>query len=687
MKRLEKLAGYSILGALGKGGMGVVYVGFDDKKNRLAALKVLSDQIAPDPVAVQRFRREADLYKQINHPNVVEAYDTGQFRDTHYIALELVQGKPLNEILAAGQGQRPTLSIVHSVEIFRSMLSALQTCHEMGIVHRDLKPHNVIINPFGITKLLDFGVAQVTDDDMNLTKTGLIIGTLVYASPEQNQGKAVDGRSDLYSLGLMLYELLTGQRMFRGSNVGEIILQQIQCTKATISDKVQGMPPQFDAYFAKLLHPMVTSRWETARDAFTELDKLVQSLGPQGREFFYGTPVDELWFASRIHFIRKEYEKSEELAQKVLAAGRNDDPAVYLLKGRIARERQDERAMIESFTKVLQMSPGDLASRLEYVLALNAFEKQDLAMKEIEVILKQDPQNTYAQGLKALFSHQVRWMSKDEIEARRRAILEGPEDKKEEKEQTAEEKAADDAEFVDKVVSAMRAEAKRFDAKAIEADWLNYPGSWQFKNGQKQQGAIFLLLAVFGLAMIGWALYTGFDFRVPVNDFLIKFYSEEAMIEFIESQLEERVNDTVAANRIIIMTGFITLVGMVIYYIWSISLERAITYARKKALLCQIILIDGQTIQLDVGMDRGAEVGNTFQVMKISRRGKVPIGTAEIVKVEAQAAVASFTARVAEPPPPPNLDDLPEGEEPPPPPEPEEIPPPVVGDIVVPLNV
>jgi len=683
MQRLEKLAGYSVLGALGKGGMGVVYIGFDDKQNRLAALKVLSDQISPDPVAVQRFKREADLYRQISHPNVVEMYDTGQFQGTHFIALELVQGRPLNDILAEGGGQRPVLSVVQSIEVFRSLLSALQTCHGLGVVHRDLKPHNVIINPFGITKLLDFGVAQVTDDDMNLTKTGLIIGTLVYASPEQNQGKAVDGRSDLYSLGLMLYEFLTGRRLFRGSNVGEIILQQIQTVKATISDKVPGMPPQFDAYFAKLLHPMVTSRWESAREAFSALDALVQSLGTEGRRFFYGEPLDELWFASRIHFVRREYQQSEDLARKLLAAGRNTDPAVHLLLGRVAREKKDQQQTIQCFTQVLQLAPGDLAARLEYVLALNTFGLQELAMKEIDGILKLDPTNTYAQGLQALFSHQVKWMSREEVEARRRVVLDEPATTAPEPET---QQPVGDSDFVDKVVAAMRAEGRRYvPSEVAEAAW--YPGAGQFAVGRKQEGALFALTTVVLLVILGWAaklVVLGGTMRIPVNDVIVRFYSEASMVEAIESGLEDRVNDSINGNLALLaaLVGGAAALGL--YGLLTVSASRAVTFARGKALVCQVIVVDGDNLHVDVGADLGAAVGNRFQVLKISRKGKLPIGSVELTKVEAQSSVGRFIAavkaQVVDPDTEPG-DDVRAAD------DGGDVPPPAVGDILVPLRV
>ena len=207
---------YRIDSKLGQGGMGIVYQGFDTKLERAIAVKVLSGSgLGTDGHA--RLIREAQSVAKLNHPNIVTVYDVGEYDKTPFIVMELIDGNSLAE--------QPPENIEDTISITRQLCAALEHAHNQGIIHRDLKPENVLITPDHQIKLMDFGLART--DASNLTQEGALVGTINYISPEQAQGLQVDGRTDLYALGVMLYQFTTGALPFESDNIIEIIAQHI----------------------------------------------------------------------------------------------------------------------------------------------------------------------------------------------------------------------------------------------------------------------------------------------------------------------------------------------------------------------------------------------------------------------------------------------------------------------------
>ncbi|HEU0187780.1 MAG TPA: serine/threonine-protein kinase, partial [Gallionellaceae bacterium] len=219
---LNTLGKYQLRRELGKGAMGTVYEGYDPLIERTVAIKTVQTTLIPHDCLQEtlgRFRREAQAAGRLVHPNIVTVYEYGEENGMAFIAMELVQGKELKESLAPAAPQQ----VVEILQLMQQLLAALEYSHKNGVVHRDIKPANIMLTTSGQIKIADFGIAKLDTSGSELTQLGTIVGTPIYMSPEQMEGQAVDARSDLYSTGVLLYQLLTGNRPFGGNSMTEIM--------------------------------------------------------------------------------------------------------------------------------------------------------------------------------------------------------------------------------------------------------------------------------------------------------------------------------------------------------------------------------------------------------------------------------------------------------------------------------
>ncbi len=257
---------YRIIGHLGTGGMAEVYCAQDLKLERRVALKLLHDRFAADEEFVERFRREASSAARLQHQYVVSVYDSGEYDDTPYIAMEYVDGRTLKELVRASGPLAPALAVDLTVQVLR----AARFAHRRGVIHRDFKPQNVIVDDEGRAKVTDFGIARAGASDM--TQTGSIMGTAQYLSPEQAQGHAVNARSDLYSIGIILYELLTGRVPFDAESAVTVALKQVSETPIPPRRLNPAVTPELEAIVLRALAKDPTDRFADADEFIAALE-------------------------------------------------------------------------------------------------------------------------------------------------------------------------------------------------------------------------------------------------------------------------------------------------------------------------------------------------------------------------------------------------------------------------------
>ncbi|MFX4261682.1 Stk1 family PASTA domain-containing Ser/Thr kinase [Pelotomaculum propionicicum] len=260
---------YELLKQLGGGGMAIVYMGRDTLLNRLVTVKMLRPEFTSDEDFVKRFRREAQAVASLSHPNIVSIYDVGLEDNVHYLVMEYVEGDNLkNQIRELG-----VIPVDRAVEIARQVSEALQHAHENNIVHRDIKPQNILITKGGRAKLTDFGIAREATT-ATLTQTDTIVGSVHYLSPEQARGDTADARSDIYSLGIVLYEMVTGVLPFRGETPIGVALKHIQESPAQPSSLNPSVPTGLERVINRCMAKNPTDRYQAAKDMAADLERL-----------------------------------------------------------------------------------------------------------------------------------------------------------------------------------------------------------------------------------------------------------------------------------------------------------------------------------------------------------------------------------------------------------------------------
>jgi len=260
---------YRVEARIGSGGMGEVYRGVDNVLDRTIAIKILLPQFARDANFVDRFRREAQAAARINHPNIVGIYDSGSDGETHFIVMEFIEGRTLTDFMSGGG----RFTAVHAVEVAEKICDALAFAHAAGVIHRDIKPANVMVTRKGEVKVMDFGIARIVAGPQTAPQTSAVLGTAAYISPEQAQGQPVDGRSDIYSLGAVLYEMLTGKPPFTGDSPVAVAYKQVNESPTLPSLSNADVSPLLDAVLMRALAKNPANRYQTPEEFRADLER------------------------------------------------------------------------------------------------------------------------------------------------------------------------------------------------------------------------------------------------------------------------------------------------------------------------------------------------------------------------------------------------------------------------------
>jgi len=269
---LTKIGKYEVIEIIGKGGMGVVYKAMDNLIERLVAIKMMTGGFAENPDLLKRFYREAKSTGMLQHPNIVIVYELGDHEGSPYLVMEYLEGEPLDKIITT----RRDVSMVEKLGYMIQCCSGLGYAHQRGIVHRDIKPANLMVLKDGNCKLVDFGIARIADNSM--TRTGQVVGTISYMSPEQINAQVVDGRTDIFSAGVMLYELLTGALPFDSKDTASTLLKIIHEDPPPLKNYIQNYPPDLDEVMKKALAKDREDRYATADDFAFDLSRVQEQL-------------------------------------------------------------------------------------------------------------------------------------------------------------------------------------------------------------------------------------------------------------------------------------------------------------------------------------------------------------------------------------------------------------------------
>ncbi len=286
----QSLGQYKIIAKIGAGGMGEVYLAQDTRLGRKVALKLLPDYFVSDKDRLTRFNQEARAASALNHPNIITIFEIGQVDSTHFITTEFIEGQTLRQVIANG-----SLKMSEALDVVIQCASALAAAHAAGIVHRDVKPENIMLRPDGIVKVLDFGLAKLTEGDglnnttdsptmMKVsTSPGVVMGTASYMSPEQARGQRVDGRTDIWSLGVVLYEIITGHAPFKGETTIDVIAAIVERQPAPLARFAPATPTELQRIVMKALRKNLDERYQVTKEMLNDLRELKQELEVQAR--------------------------------------------------------------------------------------------------------------------------------------------------------------------------------------------------------------------------------------------------------------------------------------------------------------------------------------------------------------------------------------------------------------------
>lgn len=294
---------YEIVKSIGEGGMANVYLAEDTILERKVAVKVLRGDLSADDKFIRRFQREAQSVSNLSHQNIVEVYDVGEEEGNHYIVMEYIEGKTLKQLLK----KRETLTLTEVIDIMTQLTDGIAHAHESYIIHRDIKPQNIMIEDNGLIKITDFGIAQALNATQ-LTQTNSVMGSVHYLPPEQASGKGSTIKSDIYSLGILMYELLTGNVPFKGDNAVEIALKHMKDKIPSIRKQNPSIPQAVENILLKAAAKNPRNRYDSARDMHEDFLHCLDEEHANDKKIVFEYPENDLDETGPIEKVKKPKE-------------------------------------------------------------------------------------------------------------------------------------------------------------------------------------------------------------------------------------------------------------------------------------------------------------------------------------------------------------------------------------------
>ena len=380
-KTVTKIGKYDVIEVLGKGGMGVVYKAMDNLIERIVAIKMMTGGFAENPDLLKRFYREAKSTGMLQHPNIVIVYDLGDHEGNPYLVMEFLDGEPLDKIIASHR----EISIVEKLGYIMQACNGLGYAHGRGIVHRDIKPANLMVLRDGNCKIVDFGIARIGDNSM--TRTGQVVGTITYMSPEQINAQVVDGRTDIFSCGVMLYELLTGVVPFDGKDTASTLLKIIHEPPPPLKNYLQNFPPDLENVIHKALAKDREERFATAEDFAFDLGRVQEQLKRQ--------MVSDYVARAKTSIEKADLAKAKEILQVVLKVDTQHAVAKELMQEvqqrlqRQVRGEQIKQLRANAEEAFSQRSFQDALAYAEQALTLDKSNTELLGLRDKIATAKQ----------------------------------------------------------------------------------------------------------------------------------------------------------------------------------------------------------------------------------------------------------------------------------------------------------
>src|SRR5437588_5623997 len=369
----KRLGKYEVLEVVGRGGMGVVYKAVDPEIGRLVGIKMMTSKVISDPGLLKRFYREAQSAGKLQHPNIVTIYDLGVHEATPYLVMEFLEGESLDAFIRSGRA----ISLEEKLNIIIQVCNALAYAHEQKIVHRDIKPANVMVLKDGTVKLVDFGIARIGEE--HVTRAGQLLGSIQYMSPEQIQDAPVDLRTDIFSTGVSLYQLLTYQLPFEGKDAGETLLKIIHDPPPPLGRFLPAYPPELDDIMQRVLAKNPDERYQTATDLAFDLSH-VQERHKRVRLTAYSA-------ARELSVAEGQWVKAKEQLVQLLKIDRQNARAGDLLREvqqQIQKQQRSERVR-------------DLQSQAEQAIAR---DRLDEALRYLDSAIGLDETNAQLRELR-----------------------------------------------------------------------------------------------------------------------------------------------------------------------------------------------------------------------------------------------------------------------------------------------